>query len=306
MDTVTTVVALKTDDSINDLVKMVHSKGSKVYLSVRFPAENLEDADFKSSLISKSVGSVLDAQADGLFMQFDGEMEKGSTDQKILSLFVRDLRNKLHITVLGAKLIVDAPWSPECIDGRCYDFLHYANNTDFMYVTAYNMRSQIFSSQCSSGPSSNVQLLRRGLREYENAGVPSSRIIVGLSWFGHDYTCKPWDLQTMTCFIPQVEFRGAKCSDRPAAEKSFAEIMALRQKAVNGSRLDSVSDSNWFTYDVNGTFHQVWYDDQHSLPAKVQLGRSSGGVGIWKLEDLFVGDGVSKKKENKMWAVMKA
>jgi di-N-acetylchitobiase len=37
----------------------------------------------------------------------------------------------------------DVAWSPNCIDGRCYDYAALGSIADLVFVMAYDMRSQV-------------------------------------------------------------------------------------------------------------------------------------------------------------------
>ena len=39
---------------------------------------------------------------------------------------------------------MDVAWSPACIDKRCYDFTSLADIADFVFIMAYDERSQVF------------------------------------------------------------------------------------------------------------------------------------------------------------------
>ena len=42
---------------------------------------------------------------------------------------------------------IDFAWSPNCIDGRCYDFVELAKIVDLAFIMSYDERSQ-FSAPC--------------------------------------------------------------------------------------------------------------------------------------------------------------
>jgi len=42
------------------------------------------------------------------------------------------------------QLTVDVAWSPACIDKRCYDYTSLADIADFIFIMAYDERSQVF------------------------------------------------------------------------------------------------------------------------------------------------------------------
>ena len=43
------------------------------------------------------------------------------------------------------------PWSPDCIDGRCYDFVGLHRFADMFFVMGYDLRSQVHSDDCIAG-----------------------------------------------------------------------------------------------------------------------------------------------------------
>lgn len=55
----------------------------------------------------------------------------------------------------------DVAWSPHCVDNRCYDVKALSEVTDFLFVMAYDERSQI-SGPCIAGPNSAYNLTLYG------------------------------------------------------------------------------------------------------------------------------------------------
>ena len=49
------------------------------------------------------------------------------------------------------QLSVDVPWSPDCIDGRCYDFVGLQRHADMFFVMGYDLRSQVHGNDCVAG-----------------------------------------------------------------------------------------------------------------------------------------------------------
>lgn len=72
-------------------------------------------------------------------------------------------------------------WSAPCIDGRCYDYTGLGIVSDFLFVMAYDLRSQIYNLQdCVA--SANAPLLRviAGLNNFTDYfQVPTSKLVLG-------------------------------------------------------------------------------------------------------------------------------
>ena len=41
------------------------------------------------------------------------------------------------------QLTIDVAWSPACIDKRCFDYVSLADVADFIFIMAYDERSQV-------------------------------------------------------------------------------------------------------------------------------------------------------------------
>ena len=56
----------------------------------------------------------------------------------------------------------DVAWSPDCIDGRCYDALALSKVVDFLVVMAYDEQSQIKTGECIAKANSPINQTRYG------------------------------------------------------------------------------------------------------------------------------------------------
>ena len=61
------------------------------------------------------------------------------------------------------KLSFDVAWSPDCIDGRCYDVRTMAPFLDLFFIMSYDERSQIKTGPCVAGPNSGYLQTVKGL-----------------------------------------------------------------------------------------------------------------------------------------------
>jgi len=101
------------------------------------------------------------------------------------------------------KITFDVPWAPRGVDGRYYPWKELATAADFLFVMAYDMRSQIYDA-CVAGANSPSALVQQGVNEFLlAAGVPADKIVLGVPWYGYEYTCEPSDDHSV-CRIPAV------------------------------------------------------------------------------------------------------
>jgi spore germination protein YaaH len=88
----------------------------------------------------------------------------------------------------------------------------------------------------------------------------------------------------------EEQWRGINCSDAVGEQNSFKDIMTMLSTKQNVSevRWDDNMLSPYFNIRVNGTLHQVWYEDARSLAAKYALANDFGiaGVGVWTFDQI--------------------
>jgi hypothetical protein len=77
-------------------------------------------------------------------VDFEEEIEEGSPERDGLTALVQELGQTFHAFFPNAQISFDVAWSPNCIDGRCYDYAAIVNAVNFAFVMAYDEQSQIF------------------------------------------------------------------------------------------------------------------------------------------------------------------
>ena len=117
---------------------------------------------------------------------------------------------------------MDVAWSAPCIDGRCYDYQGLAMASDFLFVMAYDLRSQIYDLEdCVASANSPIARVDEGLTKFTDLlRIPSSQLVLGGSfdcipdkaywtvisflvpWYCYDYQCLSIDAN-LTCVRDQ-------------------------------------------------------------------------------------------------------
>lgn len=79
---------------------------------------------------------------------------------------------------------MDVAWSAPCIDGRCYDYEGLAMASDFLFVMAYDLRSQIYDLQdCIASANSPIARVDAGLTNFTQLfHISPSKLVLGGSF----------------------------------------------------------------------------------------------------------------------------
>lgn len=147
---VTTVVAAAYAPSAS-MVCALHARKVRVELMTSYPTDQLllRNETFLEEYLKQLV---LVAQAgfyDGINMDYEDALNASAAPlltwmlQTAAATFKREIGPHFRLTF-------DAPWSPNCIDGRCFDFLEISKTVDLMFIMSYNLRR--FVILCSSLP----------------------------------------------------------------------------------------------------------------------------------------------------------
>lgn len=107
----------------------------------------------------------------------------------------------------------------------------------------------------------------REVLNYAVTEIPAEKIVMGIPNYGYD-----WQLP----FVKGV-----------TEARLLGNVEAVRAAAFWGSpiQFDETAMSPFFTYEAEGTLHEVWFEDVRSMDAKVRTAVEYGflGVGYWNL-----------------------
>ncbi|GAX78080.1 hypothetical protein CEUSTIGMA_g5522.t1 [Chlamydomonas eustigma] len=300
------------------LMCYAHSMGARVTADGRQGlAEVLTDASKRSQWVFDAVQQAESLHLDGINFDFEDPTEPGSSLALGYSLTVKHAAEVFHRHIPGSQVSVDVPWSPYDVDGRNYDWAGLAAAADLLFVMSYDMQSQIYG-RCIAAANSPAALVEKGLRQWLDLGVPRSKIVLGLPWYGYDYECqpdstgRPMQPSDTVCHLAHVPFQGAPCSDAAGSQKGYLEIMEILRSGRNTThmQMDSTEMSPFFNYEAkDGSIHQIWFDNPESLSVKYQMASDLNlrGVGIWNLDtlDYESSDPVIHHQTSEMWEALK-
>jgi hypothetical protein len=89
---------------------------------------------------------------------------------------------------------------------------------------------QMFT-RCVGSANTPYDSAQRAVRQYLALGIPPSKLVLGLPWYGYDYACqpgpdgKPAPPDVDVCLMASVPFRGVACSDAAGAQRNYDYIV---------------------------------------------------------------------------------
>ncbi|XP_002738447.1 di-N-acetylchitobiase-like [Saccoglossus kowalevskii] len=297
---VTSIVMFNDYDA--ELMCYAHSKQVKVLLKGDFPVANLTDIKARENWLLDKLRKAADWHMDGINLDIEQPINDSSIQQKLLTDLVEQTTKAFHVQNPHSQVTYDVAWSPDCIDGRCYNYKAIADAVDFVFVMSYDEQSQIFGP-CIGMANSPYNKTVKGVEKYLEMGIPANKLVLGVPWYGYNYPCLNVTEHDV-CYIPKVPFRGANCSDAAGKQKDYSEINRLIQNSTTGRKWNDEYKAPYFNYKDSKQVYQVWYDDPQSLKLRYDYAESKKllGVGMWHADALdYSDDKMAQKQTKEMW-----
>jgi hypothetical protein len=252
---------------LSDLITRAHQAGDRFVLTTTcFDQATLNaltsSPSAPSTLASSLVGLLEAKNLDGVNFDFEGT---GSQDQSGLDRLVSQVSTTLKGVDPGWQVTMDTYASAAGDPSGFYDIAGLADSVDAFFVMAYDMDDP-------SVPSPTAALTGPGFTdlaalEQYTAVVPSSKVILGVPYYGYDWT---------TTGPAQGD-----PATGPATPMSYSQIAAGNHAVY----WDASTQTPWTSYQVGTQWHQTWFDDATSLALKAQLADKFdiAGLGVWAL-----------------------
>uniref|UniRef100_A0A6B2L8F3 GH18 domain-containing protein n=1 Tax=Arcella intermedia TaxID=1963864 RepID=A0A6B2L8F3_9EUKA len=267
-----------------NVICYAHARGVRVVLatgSIHTP--ELHDPQRIDNYIQQILATVQSQYMDGVNIDFEDRIdEEDHISRDLFTLFVKKLSTAIYSNIPGSQVTIDVGWAPNK-DVRFYDYYTLSTLVDFFFVMAYDEQSQIFGI-CKAGPTSDFRNLDIGISMFVAEGIPVDKLVLGLPWYGHSFSCVN-QVNDTVCPIPLFPWRGVICSDLYATEYAYQDIISQYLPiSSTGIRWDEDSKSVWLNYvDINGYPRQLWFDNATSLSMKVEWAKFAKmrGVGMY-------------------------
>ncbi|XP_070565595.1 di-N-acetylchitobiase-like isoform X2 [Ptychodera flava] len=290
-----------------DLMCTAHANNARLVLTASFPKENLTNADDRHRWIEGKVKQALDFHVDGINFDFESPLTEPDRIHHF-TVLVNETTQAFHQHIPGSQVTVDVAYTPACSvesSYRCYDYVGLASAADFMFVMGYDEQDFMEEyGECEARANAPYERTVKGIEDYLKLGIPTSKLVLGVPWYGYTYPCQK--LSGTKCVIKN-EPVWPLCSEDAGDEKHYRDVMNLMEYNSTTQRLWSDKyKSPYFNYIKSSTnqTHQMWYDDPESLKYKYSYAKLRGlrGVGPWNGDALDYSDDPRAKKETKdMW-----
>jgi len=284
-----------------------HSKGSRVVKQADFKKVSLlKNATAYRQWIKDEVDLVLKYYLDGINVDFESPLLQ--EDAPLLNQVMRELAAALKTKNKHYQLSFDYAWSPDCIDDRCYDFKTIGEIVDLAFIMSYDERYHDersgIKSPCIAWANSAANTTTHGVVKFLEMGIPASKMILGVPWYGYIYNCADIDKENVCRIAP----KGESCV--LGSQIEYKTIMAgMLQNSTSGRLWDRRAASPYFTIKdpKTGGYRQVWYDDPASLGIKYTIASDLDlrGVGMWEADQLDYSDTpLAAKLRRQMWGAL--
>ncbi|MCU0457684.1 MAG: glycosyl hydrolase family 18 protein [Bacteroidales bacterium] len=252
------------------VIGYAHQRGVKVMLTVtNFGSERntkiLTDTVKQWRLIDTLVGLLKSRNGDGV--NFDFEIVPSAMKANMVSFCKRAVRG-IKSELPQAEISFATPavnWS----DG--WDLAGLAANCDYLIMMGYNY---YYGGSSTAGPvapltGENYNISKSVDEDYLGDGVPQSKLLLGMPWYGYD-----WPVGSN---VRKAATTGTGTSRVYSA--------TLPMVASHGKTFDSSTAIPWMSYQGTTGWRQMWFEDSLSLLLKTNYAHchNLAGVGIWAL-----------------------
>ena len=219
------------------------------------------DPEAERRLINNLLATVQDRGYVGVDVDFEFVSEE---DKEGYAAFVGALREVMNANGFSVSVALPPKTSAQQ-GGELFggvDFRSLGENADKVFLMTYEW-GYTYGPPMAVAPLDKV----RQVLDYAVTEIPEEKIIMGIPNYGYDW--------------PLPYERGV------TRARLIGNVEAVRIAAENGVAIefDETAQSPHFTYQRDGVFHEVWFEDVRSIEAKVNTAREYGflGVGYWNL-----------------------
>jgi spore germination protein YaaH len=252
------------------LISYAHERGVRVMLTVtNFGSarntEILTDTVKQWTLINTLVSQLRSRNGDGV--NFDFETVPSAMKSNMVDFCKRAARG-IRAELPQAEISLATPavnWS----DG--WDLGALAGICDYLIMMGYNY---YWSGSATAGPvaplsGENYNVSRSIQEDYLDDGVPPSKLLLGMPWYGYDW--------------PVASNVRKAATTGTGTSRIYSSTISM--VASYGKTFDSPTSVPWMSYQSGTQWRQMWFEDSLSLLLKTNHAKKTNlaGVGIWAL-----------------------
>ncbi|HNX07067.1 MAG TPA: glycosyl hydrolase family 18 protein [Bacteroidales bacterium] len=225
----------------------------------------------RQTLITNLINLINSRGANGVNIDFEG---MASSDSINFKTFMIELCNQMHTAIPGSQVSFCLPaveWTSNKYSARAL-----ANYVDMFIIMGYDY---YWGSSAMAGPTDPLYnfntgynyTLTKSITYYQNQGVPLSKIILGLPYYG-----KQWATASDAIYASTTA---------TGTSPTYKVVRANADGYYSNKLWNNTSYTPYYTFQIGSQWYQCWIDDTYSLGKRFDLvnQRGIGGIGIWAL-----------------------
>lgn len=213
----------------------------------------LHDTAARSRAVRNIARLVRDNNYAGVNIDF--QLLKVDSKQELVA-FMEELRRALPRGKLLQTSII--PVEQTTAKEETYDYDKLAAAVDNVILMTYDRHGQ----ESDPGPVAPIDWVENSIKIALDRGIPANKIFLGIATYGYDW--------------------------RVGAKGEKAKIVPMKQvqaERTEKHEFDEKTQSSRFSYNGTDGRHEVWYEDERTVGAKVALAKKYDlrGVAIWRM-----------------------
>ena len=173
-----------------EFVCEAHDNGVRVIAPHGIVGNGFDIAALGSSAVKRAkwidalVAYISEHHLDGVSFDYESPLAAEAPEVAWYAQIVKETTKALRARIAPTtQSSVCVAWSPDCVDGRCYDYGALAEASDFLYIMGYDTRSQIFDA-CTAYANAALPLMQHGVKRFLESGIAPDKLVLGTPWYG--------------------------------------------------------------------------------------------------------------------------
>jgi spore germination protein YaaH len=231
----------------------------------------LSNSTAQQTFINNMISQLQARGGKGVNIDFEG---MGSANTAAFTAFMQNFSNQLHAAIPGSELSVAlyaVDWS------NTFDIPALTPYVDLFIIMGYDY---YWSGSTTAGPedplynyeTSYNRTLTRSITFYLAQGMPASKLLLGLPYYGREW-------ETVSGTVPSAT------TGNYTATKTYSVVRNNANGYWSNEQWEANSFSPYYPYQISSAWRQLWCDNAYSMRSRFDVvnQRNLGGIGIWAL-----------------------
>lgn len=231
----------------------------------------LSNSTAQQTFINNMISQLQARGGKGVNIDFEG---MGSANTTAFTAFMQNFSTQLHAAIPGSELSVAlyaVDWS------NTFDIPALTPYVDLFIIMGYDY---YWSGSSTAGPEAPLynyetsynRTLTRSITFYLAQGMPESKLLLGLPYYGREW-------ETVSGTIPSAT------TGNYTATKTYSVVRNNANGYWSNEQWEPNSFSPYYPYQISSTWRQLWCDNAYSMRCRFDIvnQRNLGGIGIWAL-----------------------